>query len=52
MFKFQALAVQCDALGERLMGTIETIAQDGTIDRCQLAADLVFASCNEPNAQK
>ena len=52
MFKFQALAVQCDALGERLMGTIETIAQDGTIDRCQLAADLVFASRNEPNAQK
>jgi hypothetical protein len=52
MFKFQALAVQCDALWERLMGTIETIAQDGTIDRRQLAADLVFASCNEPNAQK
>ena len=52
MFKFQALAVQCDALGERFMGTIETIAQDGTIDRCQLAADLVFASSNEPNAQK
>ena len=46
MFEFQALAVQCDALWKTFVGSIESVAEDRTIDRCQLAADLVLASCD------
>lgn len=52
MFKFQPLAMQCYALRKSLMGSIKTIAQNGTIDSCQLAADLMFAPRDQPYAQK
>ena len=52
VFEFQALAVQCNALWETFVGSIEAVPEDRTIDGRQLAPDLVLAPCDQTDAKQ